>query len=292
MFHGSLVALVTPMDERGAIDFMAVDALVDWHLNAGTDALVIAGTTGESATLTDDEKIQLIRHVVRFVRERIPVIAGTSAVATAHAIMLTKAAMHVGADACLLMTPAYVKPTQEGLFQHYQHIAHQVAIPQILYNVPSRTACDLLPETVARLAELSNVVGIKEATGDLNRLQAIRQLCGNKIDIYSGDDLTACEWMLNGAKGVVSVTANVAPKKMSELCHAALAGQSQQALDLNESLMALHRALFVESNPIPAKWALAQMNKIPSGVRLPLTPLSAAQQSVVHTALQQLNLLT
>ncbi|NKB46282.1 MAG: 4-hydroxy-tetrahydrodipicolinate synthase [Legionellales bacterium] len=292
MFHGSLVALVTPMDERGAIDFTAVDTLIDWHLHSGTDALVIAGTTGESATLTDDEKIQLIRHVVRTVRERIPVIAGTGAVATAHAVTLTKAAMQVGADACLLMTPAYVKPTQEGLFQHYQQIASQVAIPQILYNVPSRTACDLLPETVARLAELANVVGIKEATGDLERLKAIHTLCGNKIDIYSGDDITACEWMLNGAKGVISVTANVVPQAMSQLCQAALAGQSQVALEANEQLIVLHYALFAEPNPIPTKWALAQMNKIPTGIRLPLTPLSTAQQATVSNALRQLDLLT
>jgi 4-hydroxy-tetrahydrodipicolinate synthase len=291
MFHGSLVALVTPMDERGAIDFTAVDALIDWHLTSNTSALVVAGTTGESATLTDDEKIQLVRHVVRVVKERIPVIAGTGAVATSHAVALTKAAMQVGADACLLMTPAYVKPTQEGLFQHYQMIARQVAIPQILYNVPGRTACDLLPETVARLAELANIVGIKEATGDLGRLQTIRQLCGDKIDIYSGDDATACEWLLNGAKGVVSVTANVAPQWVSDLCYAALAGQESEALHLNEQLSELNRALFVEANPIPVKWALTRMNKITAGIRLPLTPLSESHQATVAGALDKLNLL-
>ena len=222
MFHGSMVALVTPMDSQGMIDYSAVEQLVEWHIEQGTNAIVVAGTTGESATLDDKEKMALTTFVVDHVAERIPVIAGASSTATAHAIALTHEAMEHGADACLIMTPAYIKPTQEGLYQHYRAIAKTSALPLIMYNVPSRTACDLLPETIARLSEIANIIGIKEATGDLERLIQIKSLCGDSLDVYSGDDFTAKSLMLNGAKGVISVAANVVPKLMSQLCQSAL----------------------------------------------------------------------
>lgn len=286
MFHGSMVALVTPMTKEGDIDYACLSELVEWHIDAGTQAIIAAGTTGESGTLTHQEKVHVIKHIVKQTHERIPVIAGTSANATQEAITLTTEAMHAGADAVLLMTPAYVKPTQEGLYQHYRAIAEAVVIPQILYNVPSRTACDLLPETVERLTAIPNIIGIKEATGSLNRLMTILERCGDRIDIYSGDDFTAKDLMLIGAKGIISVTANVAPHEMRKLCDAAVAGNRAQADALNAKLEPLHKALFVESNPIPTKWALHQMGKIPEGIRLPLTPLSQQYHQTVLFALE------
>lgn len=287
MFHGSMVALVTPMHPDGAIDFEAFDRLLDFHLEGGTDALVVAGTTGESATLTADEQGRLIRHAVGRVRNRAPVIAGSGAASTAQAIALTRRAMEAGADACLLVTPYYNKPTQEGLFRHHSAVAEAVAIPQVLYNVPGRTACDLLPPTVARLAELSNVVGIKEATGSIERSREIRRLVGDRLDIYSGDDPTARELMLDGAQGVISVTANVAPALMHAMCVAAIAGDGATAAELDARLAGLHSDLFVESNPIPVKWALSAMGLIGPTLRLPLTELAPELRPKVAAALAQ-----
>jgi 4-hydroxy-tetrahydrodipicolinate synthase len=274
MFQGSLVALVTPMQSNGTVDKQSLHNLVEWHIDSKTDGLVIVGTTGEAATLTSDEQFEIISSVVKQVNKRIPVIAGTGTHSTQHTIELTTYAKKAGADAVLIVTPYYNKPTQQGLYEHYKQIAESVAIPIILYNVPGRTACDLLPETVAKLAKISNIIGIKEATGKLERTQEIFTLCDKKFVVYSGDDPTAMDLMLMGAKGVISVTANVAPNKMHAMCNAALAGNKTLASIINSELMPLHHKLFVESNPIPTKWALHQMGLIPAGIRLPLTPLS------------------
>ena len=291
MITGSLVALVTPMSASGDVDTEALERLVDFHLANQTNGIVAVGTTGESATLAVDEHCDVIRRVVKQVAGRIPVIAGTGGNATAEAIHLTQKAKGAGADACLLVTPYYNKPTQEGLFQHYKTIAEAVDIPQILYNVPGRTAVDMLPETVIRLAEVPGIVGIKEATGDIDRARVLVEACGDNFAIYSGDDATAVELMLAGGHGNISVTANVAPKAMSQLCERAIAGDAKAARELNESLMAVHRNLFVESNPIPVKWALAEMEMMQEGIRLPLTWLSSACQPVVREALQGAGLL-
>lgn len=285
MFRGSIVAIVTPMHMDGSIDYPALAKLIEWHILSGTAAVVVSGTTGESATLTYGEQADLIGFVVRTVAGRIPVIAGTGVPSTAKSIELTKQAMALGADACLLMAPAYVKPTQEGLYRHYRAIAEAVPIPQILYNVPGRTACDILPETVARLAKLPNIIGIKEATGQLERLEALKALCADDMDFFSGDDITAKDFMLAGGKGVISVTANVAPKQMHALCEAALAGDKTRANQLDAILQPLHHAVFVEANPIPVKWAVSQLGFITEGIRLPLTPLSVAKHDEVHAAL-------
>lgn len=290
MFHGSMVALVTPMYADGGLDEASLGALIEFHLENGTDAIVAVGTTGESATLDEREHCAVIRQVVEFVRGRVPVIAGTGANSTSEAITLTRCAMQAGADACLLVTPYYNKPTQEGLYLHYQAIAAAVPIPQILYNVPARTACDLLPETVQRLADIPNIIGIKEATGDLERVREILLRCGDTIRVYAGDDSTALEVMMMGGKGVISVTANIAPRLMHDMCVAALQGDRIKAQAINDRLAALHRDLFIESNPIPVKWALHQMGLIPPGIRLPLTPLSEAGQVQVRQAMQHLNL--
>ncbi|MGY0217706.1 4-hydroxy-tetrahydrodipicolinate synthase [Endozoicomonadaceae bacterium StTr2] len=291
MITGSLVALVTPMSASGDVDTEALERLVDFHLANKTNGIVAVGTTGESATLAVDEHCDVIQRVVKQVVGRIPVIAGTGGNATAEAIHLTRKAKDAGADACLLVTPYYNKPTQEGLFQHYKAVAEAVDIPQILYNVPGRTAVDMLPETVIRLAEIPGIVGIKEATGDIDRARALLEGCGDNFAIYSGDDATAVELMLAGGHGNISVTANVAPKAMSQLCELAIAGDVNAARELNESLMAVHRNLFVESNPIPVKWALAEMGMMQEGIRLPLTWLSEACQPVVREALQGAGLL-
>lgn len=291
MISGSLVALVTPMDTRGSLDWQALERLIDFHLEQGTDGIVAVGTSGESATLDMDEHKEVIRRVVDQVAGRIPVIAGTGANSTSEAVELTEAARSVGADACLLVTPYYNKPTQEGLYQHYKFIAEAVAIPQILYNVPGRTACDMLPDTVVRLADIPNIIGIKEATGDLQRARELVERIGDRMAIYSGDDPTAVELILLGGKGNISVTANVAPKAMHDLCAAALAGDADTARRLNDMLMPLHRKLFIESNPIPVKWALHEMGLIADGLRLPLTSLSAGCQPAVREALQECGLL-
>lgn len=291
MISGSLVALVTPMDSRGNLDWQALDRLIEFHLNEGTDGIVAVGTTGESATLDMEEHKEVIRRVVDKVAGRIPVIAGTGANSTSEAVELTEDARSVGADACLLVTPYYNKPTQEGLYQHFRFIAEAVDIPQILYNVPGRTACDMLPDTVVRLADIDNIIGIKEATGDLQRARELIDRVGDRMAIYSGDDPTAVELILMGGKGNISVTANVAPRLMHQLCEAALNGDAETARRLNEQLMRLHKKLFIESNPIPVKWALHEMGLIGDGLRLPMTRLSDDCQPVVREALKQCGLL-
>ena len=291
MFRGSMVALVTPMHLDGSVDFDSLSKLVEFHIENGTSAIISMGTTGESATLDEKEHCEVIRRTVEMVDNRIPVIAGTGANSTTEAISLTKCAMQAGADACLLVTPYYNKPTQEGLYQHHKLIAESVPIPQILYNVPGRTACDMLPETAARLAKISNIIGIKEATGDLTRLTQIRELCGDNFDIYSGDDETGAEFMLMGGNGVISVTNNVVPKAMSEMCAAALAGDRAKVEELNRPLQGLHKDLFVEANPIPVKWALAEMGMMPSGIRLPLTQLSEQYHETLRAAMRQAGVL-
>jgi 4-hydroxy-tetrahydrodipicolinate synthase len=287
MIQGSIVALVTPMAEDGALDFDSLDRLVEFHIEQGTDALVAVGTTGESATLDEAEHCEVIRRVVARAAGRIPVIAGTGANCTREAIALTRKAQDLGADACLLVTPYYNKPTQEGLYRHYRTLAEAVDIPQILYNVPGRTACDLQPATVARLAPIPNIVGIKEATGQLERAAEIRRLCGPDFLLYSGDDATACEFCLQGGHGVISVTANVAPRLMHEMCAAARAGDRATARDIDARLEGLHRDLFIESNPIPVKWAVHAMGLIPPGIRLPLTWLSDGCHAPVREALRR-----
>jgi len=287
MFHGSMVALVTPMNSDGDVDYDSLRDLIEWHIAEGTNAIVAVGTTGESATLDEKEHCEVIRQVVQMVNGRIPVIAGTGANSTTEAISLTRCAKEVGADAALLVTPYYNKPTQEGLFLHYKAVAEAVDIPQLLYNVPGRTACDMLPETVARLSGISNIVGIKEATGDLSRLHQIRELCGEGFDIFSGDDATGCEFMLSGGNGVISVTNNVAPAAMRKMCDLALAGSRDEAMAIDQQLCGLHEKLFLEANPIPVKWALAEMGKIPEGIRLPLTWLSEEFHAPLKQAMKQ-----
>lgn len=291
MFRGSIVALITPMHPNGEIDDASLQRLVDFHIRAGTTAIVAVGTTGESATLDEDEHCAVIRRTVEFAAGRIPVIAGTGANSTREAILLTRCAQAAGAVAALLVTPYYNKPTQEGLYLHYKAVAEAVDIPQILYNVPSRTACDMQPETIARLAPIDNIIGVKEATGDLSRVSRLRELCGDAFALYSGDDATGCEFMLRGGDGVISVTSNLAPGPMQAMCEAALSGDRARAEAINGSLDALHRDLFVQSNPIPVKWAAAQMGLCQSGIRLPLTWLAEDCQARVRLAMEQAGLL-
>ncbi|MGI9285857.1 MAG: 4-hydroxy-tetrahydrodipicolinate synthase [Pseudomonadales bacterium] len=286
MLAGSIVALVTPMSESGALDWPALDALVDWHVEQGTDAIVAVGTTGESATLDVDEHMQVIERIIARADKRVPVIAGTGANSTREAIMQTKTAAALGADACLLVTPYYNKPTQGGMYQHFKKIADSVAVPQLLYNVPGRTSCDMLNATVSRLADIDNIVGIKDATGDLQRGRDLVERCADRIAIYSGDDATAIELMLAGGRGNISVTANIVPAQMNALCAAALGGDTKRAREINATIGDLHRALFLESNPIPVKWALQQMGKIGPGLRLPLTPLAAEFHTELAATLQ------
>ncbi len=285
MFRGSMVALVTPMFADGSVDFDSLSKLVDFHVDNGTAAIVSMGTTGESATLDMDEHCDVMRRTVEMVAGRVPVIAGSGANSTSEAIELTRCAQQGGADACLLVTPYYNKPTQEGLFLHHKLIAETVDIPQILYNVPGRTACDMLPETVIRLSEVPNIIGIKEATGELGRLRQILDGVSDDFDLYSGDDATGTEFLLQGGHGVISVTTNVAPRAMSEMCAAALAGDRERAMELNQPLLGLHNNLFLEANPIPVKWALHEMGLIPEGIRLPLTQLSEQFHEPVRQAM-------
>jgi 4-hydroxy-tetrahydrodipicolinate synthase len=285
--RGSIVALITPMDAEGGVDDAALRRLVDFHVDAGTAAIVAVGTTGESATLDEDEHCAVIARCVELAAGRIPIIGGTGANATAEAIRLTRCAERAGADAALLVTPYYNKPTQAGLIAHHRAVAEAVAIPQILYNVPGRTACDLLPETTAKLAKVDNIVGLKDATGELGRVARLRELCGGGFALYSGDDGTGCEFMLLGGDGVISVTSNVAPGLMRRMCEAALAGRREEAVALNDRLDALHRALFVESNPIPVKWAMAEMGLAQRGIRLPLTWLSPEHEATVRAAIER-----
>lgn len=285
MFSGSMVALVTPMQADGALDVDSLRKLVEFHISQGTDAIVAVGTTGESATLSVEEHCDVIRLVVEQVNGRIPVIAGTGANSTSEAIELTQSAKDLGVDAVLLVAPYYNKPTQQGMYLHFKAIAEAVNIPQILYNVPGRTASDLLPETVGKLSELSNIVGIKEATGDVSRVQQIKQLSREGFDLFTGEDANTVDFILAGGQGVISVTANVAPKLMHEMCEAALAGNETLAREINQKLVALHQFLFVESNPIPVKWALNEMRLISSGIRLPMTVLSENYHQSVRDAL-------
>ena len=285
MFKGSIPALVTPMGDDGSIDFVAWEKLLEFHLAAGTDGVVVGGTTGESPVLERGELEELIRRAKSLVRGRMPVIAGSGTNSTAGTVALSRAAEAAGADALLVVTPYYNKPTQEGLVHHFSGVADAVDIPVILYNVPGRTACDMLADTVARLSQHPRIVGIKEATGDIARGEAILRQSRPGFLLLSGDDPTAAELIRIGARGVISVTANVAASAMHELCAAGLAGRHGEAMAINERLIPLHKALFVESNPIPVKWAVHRLGLIGPGIRLPLTQLSAALHGTVAAAM-------
>ena len=286
MITGSIVALVTPMHADGGVDWVALERLLDMHIEAGTGAIGAVGTTGESATLSVPEHCEVIKHCVNYVSGRLPVMAGTGANATWEAIELTRAAADAGADACLLVTPYYNKPSQRGLYAHFKAVAEAVDVPQVLYNVPGRTAVDMANETVDQLADLANVVGIKDATGDPARGRDLVERCGDRIAVYSGDDPTAMELMLAGGKGNISVTANVAAAEMAELCRLAMAGDREGASAINDRLTPLNKALFLEANPIPVKWALAKQGLIGEGIRLPLTLLDEQYQDEVAAALE------
>lgn len=285
---GSMVALVTPMHDDGSLDFQTYGRLIDWHVAEGTHAIVAVGTTGESPTVTVEEHLELIRIAVERSAGRVPVIAGTGANATAEAIELTREALRLGADASLQVVPYYNKPTQEGLYRHFRAVAEAVEIPVILYNVPGRTVADLAHETTIRLAQIPNIVGIKDATGHLERGQWLIREAPSHFAVYSGDDPTAAALMLLGGKGNISVTANVLPRQMADLCLLAMSGQAEAAARLNRELLPLHKALFCEANPIPVKWALSHLGKMAGGIRLPLCPLSESGQSQVAAALTTL----
>ncbi|NND69523.1 MAG: 4-hydroxy-tetrahydrodipicolinate synthase [Halioglobus sp.] len=285
MITGSIVALVTPMHDDGSVDWDALARLLEMHIEAGTAGIGAVGTTGESATLSVPEHCEVIQFCVQHCAGRVPVVAGTGSNSTREAIELTEAAASAGAAAALLVTPYYNRPTQRGLYEHYRAIAEAVAIDQILYNVPGRTACDLADDTVVELAAIDNIVGLKDATGDLERARNILASTGDDFALYSGDDPTARELMLAGGNGSISVTANVAPAQVAELCRAALAGEAEKAAAIDAKLAGLNEALFLEANPIPVKWALYQRGKIGAGIRLPLTVLSDAHQAAVVAAL-------
>ncbi|MDD2933307.1 MAG: 4-hydroxy-tetrahydrodipicolinate synthase [Methylotenera sp.] len=284
MMQGSLVAIVTPMFEDGRLDIPSLNALIDFHIDQGTDGIVIVGTTGESPTVDFDEHCLLIKTAVSRVNGRVPVIAGTGANSTKEAINLTQKAKELGADACLLVAPYYNKPTQEGLYQHFKAVADAVNIPQILYNVPGRTGCDISNDTVLRLAAHPNIVGIKDATGGIERGTDLLLRAPQDFAVYGGDDATAMALMLLGGKGVISVTANVAPKLMHEMCALAIAGDVMAARAINAKLFALHQKLFIEANPIPVKWVLAEMGLIKTGIRLPMMSLSAQYHEALRNA--------
>ena len=285
MIQGSMVALITPMNADNSLDWASLHKLVDWHLEQGTHAIVAVGTTGESATLSVEEHLAVIKKVVDQVNGRVPVIAGTGANSTSEAVELTQAAKDAGVDACLLVTPYYNKPTQEGLFLHHQYVAQSVAIPQILYNVPGRTGVDMKNDTVLRIATVPNIIGIKDATGDLVRAKDLIERAPAGFAVTSGDDATAVELILLGGKGDISVTANVVPNQIARMCELALAGKAEEARAINQRLLPLHDAMFVESNPIPVKWAVEQLGLIQSGIRLPLTRLSEQYHAQVTAAM-------
>lgn len=291
MFRGSLVALVTPMLESGVIDLAAFEVLLDWQLEQGSDGVVVLGTTGEAPTLTLEEGDELLRRAVQRLGGRIPVLAGTGTSATATTVARTRRACEIGVDGVLVVTPYYNKPSQSGLLAHFVAVAEASSVPVLLYNVPARTACDLLPATVGDLARHPRIVGIKDATPDPARLAALIAAGGDDFLVFSGDDAASRSWMLGGAQGVVSVTANVAPALVRELCEASLEGDLPRALALEQRLAALNQALFVEANPIPAKWALARLGLIQPGIRLPLTPLDAAHHARVEEAMKQAGIL-
>lgn len=290
MFRGSMVALVTPMKADLSVDWQALHNLVDWHLEKGTHAFVAVGTTGESPTLSVEEHIEVIRRVVDQVAGRVPVIAGTGANSTTEAIELTQAAKDVKADACLLVTPYYNKPSQLGLYLHHEAVAKAVDIPQILYNVPGRTAVDMKPQTVGRLSRIANIVGIKEATGDLARLTHLKPLVSPGFMMVSGDDETSFDFMKHGGHGTISVTANVAPAEVARVCDLIQQGELEAAKIINDALMPLHKGLFVEANPIPVKWVLEQMGKCEGHLRLPLTPLDAKFHNQMSEMIRRCNL--
>ena len=291
MPRGSLVAIVTPMADDGALDLDALRRLVDWHIAQGTDGIVVVGTTGESPTVSYDEHCTLIRVAVEQAAGRVPVIAGTGANSTSEAIELTECARRAGAQAGLSVVPYYNKPTQEGLYRHYRKIAEAVELPLILYNVPGRTVADLANDTALRLAEVPGIVGIKDATGSMERAGDLLRRAPKDFVIYSGDDASAMPFMLLGGHGVISVTANVAPRLMHEMCVAAFEGNLARARELNNALLPLHSKLFVEANPIPVKWACAELGLIPSGLRLPLTPLSAGLHDTLREAMRHAGLI-
>ena len=292
MIQGSIVAIVTPMHEDGSLDLAAFRALIDFHIEQGTDGIVVVGTTGESPTVNVEEHELLIAEAVKHAARRIPIIAGTGANSTTEAIELARFSKKAGADASLSVVPYYNKPTQEGLYQHFKTIAEAVDMPHILYNVPGRTVADMSNDTALRLAQIANIVGIKDATGDIERGSELLQRAPDNFAIYSGDDASSLALMLLGAHGSISVTANVAPRLMHEMCHAALSGEVLKAREINFRLLGLHRDLFVEANPIPVKWAVARMGKMKNALRLPLTPLSQSAYGIVEAAMYQAGVLT
>jgi len=291
MLKGSLVALVTPMLEGGDIDYSKLEKLVDFHVQQGSHGLVIAGTTGESATMGFNEHCEFLNRAREIINKRLPMIAGTGANSTAEAIQLTSCALKAKADAALLVTPYYNKPTQQGLYLHHKAIAEAVEIDQVLYNVPGRTACDMQPETVYQLSQIKNIIGIKEATGDLERLQQIKALVTDDFILLSGDDATTCQFILQGGHGSISVTANIAPAQMAGMCQAALDGNEQEALRIDQQIAELHRVLFVESNPIPVKWAVSEMGFCENIYRLPMTPLAEKYHEQLRSALKSTGIL-
>ena len=291
MIKGSLVAIITPMLEDGSLDFAAYRALIDWHIAEGTNAIVAVGTSGESPTVDVDEHLELIRVAVEQAKGRVPVIAGTGANSTLEAIELTREAARLGANASLQVVPYYNKPTQEGLHQHFKMIAESVDLPIILYNVPGRTVADLAHDTTVRLSKIPNIVGIKDATGNIERGHWLIRDVPEDFAVYSGDDGTAPALMLLGGHGNISVTANVVPRMMAELCQFSMAGNALQAAVMQSKLLPLHKAMFIEANPIPVKWALARMGRAKAGIRLPLVPLSKDNQLLVETALKALGVI-
>ncbi|QGZ61266.1 4-hydroxy-tetrahydrodipicolinate synthase [Paraburkholderia acidisoli] len=288
--RGSIPAIVTPMHEDGSLDLPAFRKLIDWHVAEGTDAIVVVGTSGESATLDVEEHILMVKTAVEQAAGRLPIIAGAGGNSTAEAIELTKHAKSVGAQASLQVVPYYNKPTQEGMYRHFAKIAEDVDLPVILYNVPGRTVADMTNETILRLAGVPGIVGVKEATGNIDRAAHLIKHAPEGFKIFSGDDPTAIALMLLGGHGNISVTANVAPRQMSDLCKAALAGDAKTAREIHLKLLALHKNLFIESNPIPVKWALQELGRIEGGIRLPLTPLDARYHDVVRAALREAGL--
>jgi len=287
MIQGSIVAIVTPMHADGSLDLPGLRKLIDWHIAEGTDGIVIVGTTGESPTVTVEEHCELIKIAVEHTAKRIPIIAGTGGNSTAEAIELTRFAKKVGADASLLVVPYYNRPTQEGMYQHFKKIAESVDLPVILYNVPGRTVADMTNDTIVRLAQVTGIVGVKDATGNIGRGTDLIRLAPKSFAVYSGDDPTAMALMFCGAKGNISVTANVAPRAMHELCVAAMDGNTEEAVRINNKLLPLHNKLFVEPNPVPVKWAMAQMGLMPAGIRLPLVPLADEYHDTVRAALRE-----
>ncbi len=291
MLKGSLVALVTPMQDGGNIDYSKLEKLIDFHVQQGTHGLVIAGTTGESATMDINEHCEFLNRAREMINKRLPMVAGTGANSTSEAISLTQCAKNAQADAALLVTPYYNKPTQEGLYLHHKSIAEAVDIDQMLYNVPGRTACDMLPETVQRLSLIKNIIGVKEATGDLQRMHQIKSMVADDFLLLSGDDATGCQFILQGGHGTISVTANVAPAQMSRMCEAALEGNEQEAENIDQQIAELHKVLFVEANPIPVKWAVSKMGLCENIFRLPMTPLDKKYHEQVLSVLKSTGIL-